>query len=77
MTLYLCPEADREKWIAEIDLPPFKASNNKIAVCSLQWALSVSGVAGVHCTIHSEDERSQRPVFRKRLEEGRGGLIPA
>jgi hypothetical protein len=36
MTLYLCPEADRERWIAEMDLDPNKTTG-KIAVCSLHF----------------------------------------
>ena len=35
MTLYPCPENDRDQWIAELDLDP--NSNAKIAVCSLHF----------------------------------------
>merc|ERR1712141_338165 len=37
MTLYLCPEADRERWLAELDIDPSKTSVAKLAVCSLHF----------------------------------------
>ena len=37
MTLHLCPEADRERWLAELDIDPSKTSVTKLAVCSLHF----------------------------------------
>ena len=41
MTLYLCPENEREKWIAELDFDPSKSqnSNQKLAICSLHFRM--------------------------------------
>ena len=35
MTLHICPEADRGRWIAEMDIDP--NTNSKISVCSLHF----------------------------------------
>ena len=37
MTLYLCPEADRERWLAELDIDQSKTSISKLAVCSVHF----------------------------------------
>lgn len=37
LTLYLCPENDRERWLAELDVDPLKMSSTKLAVCSLHF----------------------------------------
>ena len=38
MTLHLCPEAERERWMAEIDLDPLKINDKiKLAICSLHF----------------------------------------
>lgn len=38
LTLYLCPENDRERWLAELDIDPLKMNTTtKLAVCSLHF----------------------------------------
>ncbi len=39
LNLHLCPEADRGKWLAELDLDPNQSKTNlaKLAVCSLHF----------------------------------------
>ena len=35
MTLYVCPEEEKDRWMAEIDLDP--ANKAKVVVCSLHF----------------------------------------